>query len=110
MQEAVHSRKGDILNISKSPLTAIKTTNRSEDLLNLDREQTKQTNTIMKKIHESNTSHEQKVEKSTTLRANGPKDKEEPWPVPKIPVLVNGCVPCNTPIKAPVREICSKQQ
>jgi lysophospholipase L1-like esterase len=75
----------------------IKTTNRFEALYNLDKEQTKQINMIKTNSHKSNvTTQRQRIKKSTSSRIN----KEEVSPVFNIPVLVNGCVFYNTPLKA----------
>jgi hypothetical protein len=78
----------------------IRTTNRFKALHNLDKEQMKQTNVTKKKSHKSNAATQgQRVKEFISLRANRHKNKEEVLPVFDIPVLVNGCVPCNTPSK-----------
>jgi hypothetical protein len=98
-QITAHSQKRFPSHRSKSPLTVI-TTNRFEALHNLDKELTKQTNATKKKSHKSNaTTQGQRVKESISLRTNRHKKKEEVLPVFVIPVLVNGCVPCNTPSK-----------
>jgi hypothetical protein len=100
MQVTAQSHKRDPSNPTKSPVTVIRTTNRFEVLHNLDKELMKQTNTTKKKIHKSNaTTQEQRAEESFFLRNNRPMNKETMLPVFDIPVRLNGCVSCNTPLK-----------
>jgi hypothetical protein len=87
----------DSSNLSQSPVKVMKTTNRSEALHNLDKEQAMQTNIIKEQNHKPNaTIQEQRAKKSISLRTN----KEEILPVFNILVLVKGCVFSSTHPKA----------
>jgi hypothetical protein len=92
-----HLHKRDPSSPSTSPLTVLRTSNRFDVLHNLDNELMKKTNTTKKKFHKSYAKTQvQRPKESTSLRTNRPKKEEEVLPVFDIPVLVNGCVPCNT--------------